>query len=505
MKKIFLQFIITALIFYPCYPETIKLKNGKTIDADIMETTDKYIKIDFHGVPLRYYVEDIESINGVIQRNETRETHSSQISYINSSFEEIDTENVHKLLENLGYPEYACLDIEKRLIPFLTKMNFPQLKIQAQKDKTNLISLKNFVAEIGSFIDEERQLSYPNIHPLLVSLVNGLCKEDIIDLIESSSLSRREKEEEKKSKFACSAITQLGSILLTMLGFDAMTALSPSHIFNYISFDGRQILFIDFTNQIFEIVNIEFYYDIGGSYIALKPEHRLNFDRVKEIRKQLETGEKTIGQMSQKELLNVEYSYLALTDSYSATAYIYNNLGFVYYSKGNLTQAILDYNQALNINPNLAAAYNNRGLAYHRQDQLDRAISDYNQVLKINPYDTFAYNNRGNAYCSKREFTRAISDYNQALNINQNLAEPHHNLGFIYAGKGDFTQAIVEYNRAINLNPNVPHAYFNRAVAYYHKGDYTQAWEDVQKAEHLGWQVNPEFLQELRRASGRDQ
>ncbi len=42
----------------------------------------------------------------------------------------------------------------------------------------------------------------------------------------------------------------------------------------------------------------------------------------------------------------------------------YNNRGVAYKSLGNYTQAIADFNKAIEINPRLGEAYNNRGVAY---------------------------------------------------------------------------------------------------------------------------------------------
>ncbi|MDD5356047.1 MAG: hypothetical protein PHY56_05895, partial [Candidatus Omnitrophica bacterium] len=46
------------------YAETIVLKSGRTVEGNLIEKTDKYIKIDFQGVPLTYFFDEIESIDG---------------------------------------------------------------------------------------------------------------------------------------------------------------------------------------------------------------------------------------------------------------------------------------------------------------------------------------------------------------------------------------------------------------------------------------------------------
>jgi hypothetical protein len=68
-KKGFLISVIllTTSVYFPIltYAETIILKSGKTIEGKLIEKTDKYIKIDFYGVPLTYYIDEIKSIDGV--------------------------------------------------------------------------------------------------------------------------------------------------------------------------------------------------------------------------------------------------------------------------------------------------------------------------------------------------------------------------------------------------------------------------------------------------------
>ena len=54
-------FVLFCSVF-ALFAETIVFKSGKTIEADITEKTDKFIKVDFQGVVLTYYLEEIEDI-----------------------------------------------------------------------------------------------------------------------------------------------------------------------------------------------------------------------------------------------------------------------------------------------------------------------------------------------------------------------------------------------------------------------------------------------------------
>lgn len=57
---IFIFIINNSFVF----GETIILKSGKTIEGKIIEKTGKYIKIDFYGVALTYYMDEVASIEG---------------------------------------------------------------------------------------------------------------------------------------------------------------------------------------------------------------------------------------------------------------------------------------------------------------------------------------------------------------------------------------------------------------------------------------------------------
>ena len=53
------------------FAEVIKLKTGKIVEGKVIERTDRYIKIDFHGVGLTYFLNEIDSINRVIQNSQS--------------------------------------------------------------------------------------------------------------------------------------------------------------------------------------------------------------------------------------------------------------------------------------------------------------------------------------------------------------------------------------------------------------------------------------------------
>ena len=57
---------ILGVFSLAAYADIIVLKSGKELEADIIERTDDHIIVDFHGVDLTYYNEDIAEIKKMI-------------------------------------------------------------------------------------------------------------------------------------------------------------------------------------------------------------------------------------------------------------------------------------------------------------------------------------------------------------------------------------------------------------------------------------------------------
>lgn len=92
-------------------------------------------------------------------------------------------------------------------------------------------------------------------------------------------------------------------------------------------------------------------------------------------------------------------------------------LGIAHGKKGDINQAIANFNQAIRLDSNNSYAYYNRGYAQYLRGETDLAIADYSQAIKFDPDYVNSYISRGVIYADKREFNRAITDFETALRL----------------------------------------------------------------------------------------
>ena len=181
MEKKYLM--ILSVIVGLCFPmlaaaEVVVLKSGNTIEGKIIEKADKYIKIDFQGIPLTYWLEDIESIDGkpilspviaidkehpIIQTNTKTEDFSEKSSgVILNDHKDIFEERLTNMLKQpSGIAAAMLLKFSK---------DYPDSKFAP--DAEYLVKFMQFIGAVEESKDKEKALRYlkeieefVNLHP----------------------------------------------------------------------------------------------------------------------------------------------------------------------------------------------------------------------------------------------------------------------------------------------------------------------------------------------------
>jgi Flp pilus assembly protein TadD len=87
----------------------------------------------------------------------------------------------------------------------------------------------------------------------------------------------------------------------------------------------------------------------------------------------------------------------------------------------NFVEAVIDFDKAIELNPNDPALYNDRGFAKQKLKSDKEAISDFSKAIELNPKDARIFINRASAKYDLNDFDGAEADYKKALEL-----DPHN-------------------------------------------------------------------------------
>ena len=135
----------------------------------------------------------------------------------------------------------------------------------------------------------------------------------------------------------------------------------------------------------------------------------------------------------------------------------YNNRAGAFMAKGDYDRALADYDMAVQLNPEVAAAWANRGTLWSRKENYDRSIADLTKAIQLDSSPWKSFNNRSNAWKEKGEYTKAKDDLDQAIRRAPNEPRPYALRAEVWRLLGDLDGAIADLDKAIAMvPPNTP-------------------------------------------------
>ena len=108
-------------------------------------------------------------------------------------------------------------------------------------------------------------------------------------------------------------------------------------------------------------------------------------------------------------------SVLFVSNSYSQTAEKYLQSGNELFSLKHFRDAILDYDNAIRLDPNNGYAYFYRGYSKSNLEDYRGAILDFNEAIKRDSENGLAYYKRGFSKWTLGDYLGAMLDYTQAM------------------------------------------------------------------------------------------
>jgi len=151
----------------------------------------------------------------------------------------------------------------------------------------------------------------------------------------------------------------------------------------------------------------------------------------------------------------------------------------------NLTQALLDCQKAIALQPAWGELYVYQGIVLSKMHLFDRALASYTEARK-HLSDTRAIDyNEGRTLFAKGEYADSALALKRFLQLEPQHAEGHFCLGLAQEAQEQESEALAAFSEALRLQPDMAAAYHQRGLLHYKQGNYQQARADYQVLNRL--------------------
>jgi tetratricopeptide (TPR) repeat protein/S1-C subfamily serine protease len=172
----------------------------------------------------------------------------------------------------------------------------------------------------------------------------------------------------------------------------------------------------------------------------------------------------------------VDYTEALRIDPTSARAC--SERGRTYLLKGDLIAAVRDCSRALELDPQLAAAHVHRAAALVAQGELRRALTDCDDAVRLDAKSAAALSVRALVRLKMGDPAKALADCDEALWLDPKLATAYLHRGMVRAHQGDSVAALRDYDRAIDLDQHLSAAFRARGDLHWRRSDVAAALAD---------------------------
>ena len=154
--------------------------------------------------------------------------------------------------------------------------------------------------------------------------------------------------------------------------------------------------------------------------------------------------------------------------------------------------------RALAVTENNSVAHNQLALALVRRGQASQALPHYLEAIDISPGFAEAFNNLGGALVELGRDEEAIERYREALALHPAYPEARNNLGVALAGRQRVEEALEQFSRAVQLRADYGKAHANLAMAHFTLENYDAAWREVELARRSGFEPPAALVQSIK-------
>lgn len=172
-------------------------------------------------------------------------------------------------------------------------------------------------------------------------------------------------------------------------------------------------------------------------------------------------------------------------DSESKNSVAWCNLGWAQAGKGELKDALLSYQKAIELNPSLVDAQAGQGLLLFRSGKTEAAIAVLKEAVKSKPELAQNHLALGAVLEGNGNFEAALEQFAEAVKLAPGNYEAKTRLAAAQLASGNYAKSAELYKQVIEQKPADPELRIGLGLALTKMGDFSSAFSQFKKASEL--------------------
>ena len=167
------------------------------------------------------------------------------------------------------------------------------------------------------------------------------------------------------------------------------------------------------------------------------------------------------------------------------------NEGVIFASEGNFMQAILQYNMAIEIDPNFFEAFAYKGEALMLVGNYTEAIESFDKALDIKNDSAEIWLIRGYTLSKLYRYNEALESYNESIRLNNKSKKAWYNKANTLGILGNYEEALQSYDIALSIDWNYSKAWYNRGKCL----QIIERYEEALSSYYNATLINPNYTE----------
>lgn len=169
----------------------------------------------------------------------------------------------------------------------------------------------------------------------------------------------------------------------------------------------------------------------------------------------------------------------------------YAKLGDIYNAANDPNRARLNYEKALQINPELTTLYVPVGISYLNAGEIAKAETALQNAEKHGVSDAEFYNLQGMVLYKQNRNDEALAAFDRALSMDRQNATAKYYRANLLDRMNQPDQSVAAYRETVATAPDYAPAWFDLGVVSYNRGDYATAEKSYREAIR----IDPDYYQ----------